>query len=150
MKRFLHVFAAALALAAVSCNMAPVSAPTCRRYEALALGPETNFHGSIPDGQFPLLKDPGERIDLAVTLVPPVVGPVTLVQLVDGKPFAKWDLTLPAPTGMSTRCSIGLSVGTSSCGVTIMDQPHPPGGYYELQTRGNTILEAGLALNLCD
>lgn len=114
------------------------------------MGPENGFQLSVADDEFPLLDDDNERMDVAVTVVPPLVGPVSLVQIVDGKPLARWELRLPQPTGMSTRCTVGLSPTTSTCGVTISDRPHPPGGYYELDARGNHVLEAGLAFFLCD
>jgi hypothetical protein len=141
---------ALLALVVLSSCKPPSAPPACRRYETLPLGPENGFRLAVAKDAFPLLDNANERIDVALSVVPPLVGPVTLVQIVDGQPLATWDLPLPPPTGLSTRCSIGLSLENSTCGATIRDRPHPPGGSYELQARGNTVLEASIAFFVCD
>ena len=138
-----------LALGAGAC--APAAPQSCQRYDALSLNPENDFAASL-DWQSPLLVDrPPERIDVALSLLPPVRGPIELVHVSGDHETERWALTLPSSTSNANSvCWIEPRGGSPNCGVSLAEGPFAPGGYYYLRAGGNIVLEAGLAFYLCD
>lgn len=144
---------AAAALAALTMAASCTSAPEtvrCRRIDVASMGPENSFRTNIAADAVPALEGPGAGIRAALTLVPPVAGPVTLLQFSDGREVARWELKLPASTGSSAICRIGTTAEASTCGATIVDAPHLAAGHWTLEAGGNRVLEAGLSFDLCD
>jgi hypothetical protein len=132
---------------AASCTSAVEPVP-CRRVDVASMGPENAFRVTIAPDTVPALDGSGAAIHASLTLIPPVVGPVTLLQFSDGREVARWELKLPAAT--STTCRIAATAAASTCGATIVDAPHLAGGHWSIEAGGNRILEAGLAFELCD
>lgn len=122
----------------------------CGRREVGSMGPENSFRLTVAEDRFPPLDTSEERIDIAFTIVPPIVGPVSLFQVIDGEQFAKWDLQVNAQPGIVARCSVGPPPMAFACGAELTDRPHPTGGYYSIEANGNRVLEAGLSFYLCD
>lgn len=142
------VIAALLAAFATSC--ADPMVERCQRYEALSLTRENGFSARL-DWKSPRLVDlPGERIEVALTVIRPIRGPIELVHLVGDTEMNHWNLQIPdfnsSPTSL---CSISSS-GPANCGATLGNPPMSPGGYYYLRAGDNTVLEAGLSFYLCD
>lgn len=132
-----------------SCTSAVGPVP-CRRVDVASMGPENAFRVTIAPDTVPALDGPGAAIHAALTLIPPVVGPVTLLQFSDGREVARWELKLPPATTTSATCRIGTTAAASTCGATIVDAPHLAGGHWSIEAGGNRVLEAGLAFELCE
>jgi hypothetical protein len=138
----------ALALAAAGC--AAPAPQRCHRYDALALNPENGFAAML-DWKDELAVDTApERIEIGFTIVKPLKGPVSLVHVVGDLEMQRWDLTPPESPNASAVCWISPRTVPANCGVALDAVPYFPGGYYYVRANGNTVLEAGLALYLCD
>jgi len=129
----------------------PTAAPQrCRRYEGVALVPENHFAASLELDATILIDLPEERLDVAMSVVPPVRGTIDLVHVVGDREMERWELTVPDPNPSIVRCLISPAGGWLGCGAVIREVPHPTGGYYYMRPNGNTVLEAGLSFYLCD
>lgn len=123
----------------------------CQRYDALSLSPENGFSARL-DWNRPQMVDLSvERIEVALTAIRPIRGPIELVHLVGDTEADHWSLSVPdfnnSPTSL---CSISPPGGMPNCGATLKNTPYSPGGYYYLRAGDNTVLEAGLSFFLCD
>lgn len=138
----------AAALLLTSCTAEPV-AMKCSRYDAPSMGPENAFRIAIAREGAPLLDDAADHIDVALTLVPPVVGPVVLVHTLDGREDARWELKVGPDSGISTRCRLGATPVLSTCNVTMGNLPISTAGQWSVEPGSNRVLEAGLAFRTC-
>jgi hypothetical protein len=112
---------------------------------------ENGFAGSVDWNARPLLDAPPDRLELALTLIRPVRGPIELVHLRNDVEVDRWTLTLPdRDTAASTICWIRTPREKAPCGATLSDPPFLPSGYYYLRAQGNVVLEGGLAFYVCD
>lgn len=147
-----HSHCAALASLALfvfsSCVTATV-VPKCRRIAALSMGPENAYRVSIPVESAATLAGEGDRMDVAFTIVPPLVGPVVLVQKVDGREAARWELKAGSGSGISTRCRLGATRALSTCDAAIGSLPFATAGEWSIEPLANRVLEAGLSLHTC-
>ncbi len=134
-------------LGAAACGTAPLPR-RCVRVNLASMGPDNGFRIEVPAGLVSSLDDASESMDLAVTVVGPVAAPVRLVQVSGEHQLGDWQLKLPEPAGLSTRCSIGFGFN-ATCGAGLGDKPHPTAGAYTLDTGGNRILEAALSFTSC-
>jgi len=141
---------AALLLAVLSsCSATPV-VPTCGRVDApRSMGPENAFRVSIPAESAPTLSGDRDRMDVAFTFVPPLVGPIVLVKSVGGREAIRWELKVGPGAGISTRCRLGATAALSTCGATIGTLPFSAGGEWSIEPNGNRVLEAGLSFRTC-
>lgn len=125
--------------------------PNCQRYDALTLTSENNFSARLDWNRNLSLDLPSERIEVALTAIRPIRGPIELVHLVGDTEADHWMLHVPdfnnSPTSL---CSISTSAAMPNCGAVLTNLPVAPGGYYYLRGGDNTVLEAGLAFYLCD
>ena len=138
-----------LALVTVAC--APPAAQRCHRYDALSLTRENGFAAVLDWKDDRGIDTVPERIDVALTFVRPLHGPIELVHVVGDVEADRWMLTLPDQNNIASGvCWITPPGGTPNCGATLKDLPYFPSGYYYLRPNGNTVLEAGLAFYLCD
>ena len=138
-----------VALAVGAC--APPVTERCHRYDALALSRENGFAATLDWKGERAIDGFPDRVDVALTFVRPIVGPVELVHVLGDLETERWSLTLPDQNNVaSTVCWIGPSGAPATCGATLQLLPYFPAGYYYLRPNGNTILEAGLAFYLCD
>ena len=129
---------------------APESAwQRCQHYDAAALTPENNFAAVVQVSSFPPIDEASEGIDLSLSVVRPLRGPITLVHVVGEREADRWDLAIPDGDPLAARCFISTAPGLSTCRAIIQTQPLAPGGYYYLLSNANTVLEAGLAFRLC-
>ena len=145
-------FPLAIVLAcALSAACAPPAPQQCQRYDALSLNPENRFSSRLDWRSDRLLDLPMERIEVAISAVRPMKGPVELVHVVGNTETDHWTLTVPdfnnAPI---TICTIQMAGTAAVCGATVVNTPFSPGGYYYLKAGENRVLEAGLAFYLCD
>lgn len=136
-----------IALLAGCSEPAPV---TCQRFDALALTKENGFSARF-DWKSSRTIDLGlEKIEVAVTAIRPIRGPIELVHLVGDTEADHWNLIIPdfnmSPTSI---CSISANGAPPNCGATLQNVPFSPGGYYFLRAGNNTVLEAGLAFFVC-
>jgi hypothetical protein len=142
-----------VALAAALVGAASCSGPQvqhCQRYDALSLTRENGFSARL-DWKNPRMLDlPGERLEVALTVIRPIRGPIELVHLVGDTEMNHWNLQVPdfnsSPTSL---CSITTN-GQANCGAMLVNVPVSPGGYYYLRAGDNVVLEAGLSFYLCD
>jgi hypothetical protein len=138
---------AAVVLTVAAC--APASPQRCHRYDVASLVPENGFAATVP-WDLPLAIDTAsEHIEVALFVVRPVRAPVDLVHVVGDRETEHWSLQMADLTQTNAICWISPRDGVSNCGAIIEEVPVWPGGYYFLRPNGNTVLEAGLALYLC-
>lgn len=142
------VSAVALVALLSSCS-AQALVPKCSRIDVPSMGPENSFRVTIPSDTAPNLTGIGDRIELAISIVPPLSGPVTLVQSNEGRETGRWVLEVGPGSGISTRCRIGTSVGLSTCKAAIGDLPHSSAGQWSMEPGNNRVLEAGLSFRVC-
>lgn len=136
-------------LLASSCVTQPAPLE-CRRVEFGSMGEENSFRLAVsPDTGLSLSAD-REQVDVAITVVPPISGPVALRHADDsGRELGRWQLAIPPGNGISTRCRLGMTPGASTCGATIRDRPQPATGTWSLEAGNNRVLEAGVAVHVC-
>jgi hypothetical protein len=137
-----------LLLLLASCSTEPAT-QRCIRSDVGSMGSENAFRLSVPADASPPLDDKDDRMDVALSVVPPLVAPVTLLHSVDGKEVARWELDVIAPVGLSTRCRIGATKVLSTCGAVVGDLPHSTAGDWSIEPRGNRVLEVGLSFRTC-
>jgi len=140
--------ATALVMLLASCSAEPI-VPKCSHRNAVSMGAENDFRVSILSEGGVKLEDNDDRIDVAMTIVPPIVGPVTLVQQVEGREPVRWDLELIPGTSISTRCRLGATPDLSTCKAAIGALPMATAGNWSIEPRGNHVLEAALAFRTC-
>jgi len=134
-----------------ACAPAP-EAVHCRRLDVVSMGPENGFRTRVAGEVQETVDDPAGRIDVAVTAAPPLSGPITLIQTVEGREVARWDIAPPPSAGAVHRCSIGFTTSDPSCGagVRIPSRSHRIAGEWSVQPNGNRILEASVSFHRCD
>lgn len=131
------------------CTIEPAPA-RCVRVELGSMGPENQFRLLVASDAGQVLDESADRLEVGMSIVPPVSGPVTLVQQDEsGRELARWDLEVGKVNGLSTRCSVGFGAATSTCKVSLPSPPFSAAGDWRLQDNGNRVLEAGLSLRLC-
>ena len=143
------VLAGVVAASGTGCSEPRVQA--CQRYDALTLTRENGFSARL-DWKVPRMVDLGvERIEVALTVIRPMRGPIELVHLIGDTEADHWTLQVPdfnnSPTSL---CSIAAAGAPPNCGAVLQNTPLSPGGYYYLRAGDNTVLEAGLSFFLCD
>lgn len=121
----------------------------CSRVEFGSMGTENGFRVNVPADGAPVLDDDDERLGVALTVVPPLDGPVTLVHKVDGREVQRFELKTTVAAGMSARCSLSFSAMTSPCGAKLEQRPLPTGGEWSIEAGANRVLEAGLSARVC-
>jgi hypothetical protein len=142
----------ALSLGLASCTSTATTVQ-CHRYEAGYLGPQNNFQLAVPMDKMPVLDDSRDRLTLSLSLLPPSATRTTratLIHKIGGRDVARWQLTLPPPQGISSRCNIGPTKKRSNCGARLTDLPIRPGGEYILQSDNGRLIEAGLSFFICE
>ncbi len=145
------VCAGVIALALATSGCAPAAPQRCHRYDALSLTRENGFASSFDWKSERTIDIPPERIDVALTIIPPIRGPVELVHVFGDVETDRWVLTLLDQNNVvSFICWITPPTGTPNCGATLQDLPYYPGGYYYLRPNANVVMEAGLAFYVCD
>jgi len=135
-----------------ACSSTP-TAVTCLRYEGGYLGPGNHFELTVANDKMPMLDAFPDRITLSLSLLPPSAGETTnatLVHMIGDNEAARWNLRLPPPDGISTRCTIGATRNSSNCGATLGDLPSPAAGKYFLRSDGGKLIEAGLSFFVCE
>jgi hypothetical protein len=139
----------ALMLLAAGCT-APAPQP-CQRYDALSLSRENDFSARFDWKDSRTIDLPLERVEVAISAVRPMKGPVELVHMVGDTVADHWTLAIP-DRGVATVsiCAVSPPGGPSSCGASLRNLPLSPGGFYYLRAGDNTVLEAGLAFYICD
>ena len=120
----------------------------CTRYHVPSLGADNQFRVSVGTADVPELRGSGDHFDVAMSVVPPVVGPVTVVHAADGKE-SRWDLRFAGGNGLSTRCRVGADGARSTCSASLGVVSIRPEGVWSLETNGNHVLEAGLSFQVC-
>lgn len=143
------LLAAVLLVTAAACGTPSIQ--QCQRYDGLSLSRENGFSSRLDWKDTRTVDLPTERIEVSLTAIRPMKGPVELVHLIGNVEADRWTLTIPnfnsSPTSI---CSIMPTGVPPSCGASLRNVPFSPGGYYYLSTGDNTVLEAGLSFYLCD
>lgn len=137
-----------MAMLLASCAAAPV-AQDCVRRDLVSMGPENNFRIRISNEDGIVLRGDADRIDVGLSVVAPIAGPVALVQTVDGKEAGRWELKVIPATAISTRCRLAATAGQSTCGATLGSLPRSMAGTWTIEAGDNRVLEAGLAIRNC-
>ncbi len=138
-----------LGFSLAACSANPISL-RCQRYDLASLTTDNDFTAVIPENVLPLLDAGPDHIIVSMSVLRPVEGHITLVQIIDGTEFGRWELELPSGNDIVVTCRIATSRQASTCGAILREQPHPPGGYYYLQPPSPQILEAGLSMYICN
>jgi hypothetical protein len=142
---------AALLLAVILAGCTEPALVSCQRFDALSLTRENGFSARFNWKGSRLVDLPTERIEVALTAIRPIRGPIELVHLVGDTEADVWNLAVPdynsSPTAICTIASNGYP---PNCGAALQNLPFSPGGYYYLRAGDNTVLEAGLAFFLCN
>jgi hypothetical protein len=143
---------AAVTLACLVAGCAPTPTPVrCQSYDVAALTPDNQFAASIDGTGLPLIDQAAEGIEVSLTLIRPISGPITLVHVVAEHEAERWELTTPTGGDQPwARCFISPSPTYSTCSASVANPPVAPGGYYYLLAHQNTVLEAGLSFRLCN
>lgn len=142
----------ASSLALFSCSSTATTVQ-CHRYEAGYLGPTNYFRLTVPMDRMPLLDASPDRMTLSLSLLPPSANKstrATLIHMIGQREIERWNLRLPAPHGISTRCIIGTTRNDSDCGARLSKLPNRPGGRYELRSDDDRLIEAGLSFLICE
>ncbi len=130
---------------------APATVQRCHRYDAVSLNRENGFAASLDWKNGRTIDAPPERIEVALTALRPLRGPIELVHVLGDVETDRWVLNPPEQDNLvSTVCWITPPGAFPVCGAMLRVLPYAPGGYYYLRANGNTVLEAGLAFYLCD
>jgi len=138
-----------LASFAIACNGPAVE--TCHRYDAISLTRENQFATRLDWKSTRVVDLPMERVEVSLTAIRPMRGPIELVHLVGDTEADHWTLNIPDPNNSPTSiCWIATPGATANCGAVLQNVPFSPGGYYYLRAGDNTVLEAGVAFYLCD
>jgi len=136
-------------LLVASCTGAPEQL-RCVHRELGSTAPDTSLQLDVAEDAALVLTDAADRIDLALTMMPPVVAPIILVHhSAGGQELSRRDLKVTVPGGISTRCSIGSSAALSSCAATPVAVPSPVAGRWSVEPNGNHVLEFGMSVRLC-
>ncbi|MFN2375935.1 MAG: hypothetical protein ABR538_05315, partial [Candidatus Binatia bacterium] len=131
-------------LLALGVSCAPPAVQNCHRYDAVSLHAGNGFAARFDWNDERTVDLPMERVEVALTVVRPVKGPVELVHLVGDTEADRWQLRLPEQNqSLTTVCSVAPPGGWPTCGVSLANVPFSPGGYYFLRAGDNTVLEAG-------
>ena len=145
------VRAAAIALVLAVGACAPPATQRCHRYDVVSLTRENGFAASVDWKSERAIDVPPERLDVALTILRPIRGPVELVHVVDDIETDRWVLTVLDQNNIASAvCWITPPSGTPNCGATLQDLPYFPGGYYYLRPNANLVVEAGLSFYVCD
>lgn len=148
-RRFLS--ATALLVAPLAMGCAAPTVQNCQRYEGVSLNRENGFSTRLDWKSDRFVDLPMESIEVAVSVVPPISGPLELVHVVGDREVDHWSLSVPdVGGGLLSLCRIQDPGVQPNCGATLRNVPFSPGGYYYLRAGDNTVLEAGLAFLLCD
>lgn len=137
---------AALGFLLASCTTTTVP---CSRVEFGSMGPENSFRVDVPAKDAPVLDTDDDRLGIALTIVPPVDGPVTLVQTVDGREVNRFELKTSVAAGVSVRCGLSFSALTSPCGAKLETRLLSTAGEWSIEAGANRVLEAGLSARVC-
>ena len=131
---------------------APAAPQRCQRYDALSLNRENGFAAALDWKTGKTVDTASERIEIALSLVRPVRGPIEVVHVLGDVETDRWTLTPPDQDLLSSSICWITPAGTMPgiCGATLQVLPYYPGGYYYLRPNGNTVLEAGVAFFICD
>lgn len=141
----------ALLLALTTAACAAPATQRCHRYDALALTRENGFAASLDWKDTRGVDSPPERVEVALTVLRPLRGPIELVHVLGDVETDHWVLTPPDNGNVaSSVCWITPPGTMPSCGAMLQDLPYFPSGYYYLRPNGNTVLEAALAFYVCD
>lgn len=137
------------ALAVAGC--AAPAPQNCQRYDALSLNRENGFSARL-DWKNGHLVDLGmERMEVALTAIRPLRGPIELVHIVGDTETDHWSLDVPDASSVPTSlCAIAPPGPAATCGAVMQNLPFSPAGYYYLKANDNTVLEAGISFLLCD
>jgi len=145
---------AGAAVLAVTFGAAACSQPApqkCHRYDALSLTRDNAFAGKLEWKEKRMIDAAPERIEVAMTVIRPIRGPIELVHVVGDVEEDHWTLSVPDFNNVPTSlCWIAPPNGTPNCGASLQNVPFSPLGYYYLRPGDNTVLEAGLSFYLCD
>lgn len=139
----------AAALFVLSACAAEPTLPKCTRIDVPSMGPENSFRVSVAAQSASTLAGNGDRIDIAMTMVPPIDGPVTLVHTEDGRETGRWQLKVGLGSSISTRCRLGATPALSTCSASIGNLPRSSAGEWSVEPGSNRLLEAGLAFRTC-
>lgn len=143
------VSAGVLGLLLAAC--APPATQRCHRYDALSLTRENGFAAKLEWKDRRMVDSPPERIEVALTVIRPIKGPIELVHVLGDVEEDHWPLAVPDFNNVPTSlCWISPPGAAANCGATLQSVPYSPVGYYYLRPGDNTVLEAGLAFYLCD
>jgi hypothetical protein len=140
-----------LVLALVAAACAPATPQRCHRYDALSLARENGFAASLDWKDERAIDVSPERLEVTLTIVPPIRGPVELVHVLGDVETDRWALTVMNPGNLANAvCWLTPPSGTANCGATLPDMPYFPGGYYYLRPNANVVMEAGIAFYICN
>jgi|GEM_PF-1895943 len=145
----LGVGAAVLGLLVAACG--PPATQPCHRYDALSLTRENGFAAKLDWKDQRMVDAAPERIEVALTVIRPIKGPIELVHVIGDVEEDHWPLAVPDFNNIPTSlCWIAPPGTPANCGATLQSVPLSPVGYYYLRAGDNTVLEAGLSFYLCD
>jgi hypothetical protein len=135
----------------VAAGCMPAAPQRCHRYDAVALTRENGFAASFDWKSERAIDKPPERVDVALTVVRPMRGPVEVVHVIGGIEADRWVLSVPDQNNVATTvCWVTPPAAAATCGAQLQAMPYFPGGYYYLRPNANVVLEAGLAFYVCD
>lgn len=145
----MRVIAFLVALAIAGC--AAPATQRCHRYDAIALTRENGFATTLDWKDARGIDAAPERVEVALTVLRPLQGPIELVHVLGDVEVDRWALT-PADHGniAGSICWVPPPGTLPNCGAVLQDLPYFPSGYYYLRANGNTVLEAALAFYVCD
>lgn len=144
----LVLFAATFALAS---GCTPPSPRPCQRYDAVSLTRENGFSARYDWKGKGLVDLPGESLEVSITALRPMKGPVELVHVVGDTTADVWKLAVPdVGNQLTSVCAIAPGGAMPPCGAVLQNLPLAPGGYYHLRAGDNAVLEAGIAFQICD
>lgn len=141
------VIACLVAISCSSCSGEPAT-QRCVRHEIGSMGVDNSFHLRVADDDETTLDDT-DRIDLAMTLIPPATGPVTLIQRRSDGTEARWQLAVVPGSTITTRCAIASTRPASTCEATLATLPARIAGDWSVEANGNHLIEAGISLRIC-
>ena len=144
-------FLAALALVSVmtgGCSEEPVILE-CRRHDIAAAAKQGSSTAFVVEVSGQSLDDVRDHMDVGITVLRPVVAPITFVHVLDDREVERWDFQLPEAAHPVVLCRASPEKTRSSCGVSLTKVPHPLRGYYYLLPNGNRVVEASLSFWLC-
>jgi len=138
-------------LAFVLAGCAAPATQRCHRYDALTLTRENGFASAFEWKDARGIDNAPERVEVALTVVRPLRGPIEIVHVVGDMEADHWTLTPPDMGNVaSSICWVAPPGTMPSCGAVLQTLPYFPSGYYYVRPSGNVVLEAALAFYVCD